>query len=199
MRWPYAYHLTSTTNLPYLQATGIIYSARELCGRFDQNPDEFLNNRRAVGLVVAKDGVSVHIRDQAPLYEANVVFQEGWDFRQLLAALNERCFFWPGTANGPNPYGQRHYARYEAEHPLVLRLAASGLPDELEFCRFNSGSPRWSRGQASPRGPETFRPAAECDFKAGRIVEVTVRQSVALPRTTEYGPSPSGPWTPLFP
>jgi hypothetical protein len=199
MRWPYAYHLTSTANLLYLQSTGALYSARELCVRFDRNPDEVLNNRRGIGLVLAKDGVSVHIRDQAPLYEANVLFEDGWDFRQLLDALNGRCFFWSGTANGPNPYGLRHFARYEGEHPLVLRVPASGLTAELEFCRFNSGSPRWSRGEASPRGPHTFRPAAECDFKVGRIVEVTVRQSVVLPPTTEYGPSPSGPWTPVFP
>lgn len=141
----------------------------------------------------------VELRDQSPLYEANILFKDGWEFRQLLDALNGRCFLWPGNAAGPNAYGMRHYARYRDEDPVILRVPTEALPDALEFCRYNSGSPRWSRGEPSPRGPNTFRPATECDFVVGRIVEVTLPGPVALPKSAECGPSPNGPWTTLFP
>src|SRR5262245_58960363 len=89
-------------------------------------------------------------------------------------------------------------ARYKDEDPVILRVPTDALPDGLEFSRYNSGSPRWSRGEPSPRGHTTFRRAKECDFVVGRIVEVTVPGAVALPSSTECGPSPSGPWTSLF-
>jgi hypothetical protein len=120
----------------------------------------------------------------------------------LLCQLNERVFFWPG---GPDisDYGQRHFERYRAEKPVILRVPTSDLfeanPESVpEFCRFNSGSPRCTKGLGSPRGPSTFIQGTTADFSPGNVVEVTFLESVLLPHSTKVGDSPDGPWRELF-
>jgi hypothetical protein len=81
---------------------------------------------------------------------------------------------------------------------VPTRSVLTGNPDAVvEFCNFNSGSPRWSGGQPSPRGASTFRSASESPFGASEVVEVTFLHGVALPPDTELGASPFGPWTAL--
>jgi len=144
----------------------------------------------------------VSLRDQRPLHRGNLVLGEGWTFEDVVEALNRRVFFWPGTAAGPSDYGERNYARYEGERPAVIRVPTKGLLDshsatEPLFCRFNSGSPRWTGGRASPRGADTFVPADRFQGGVDEVVEITFGTPVTLPSSTEVGFHPGGPWCPL--
>jgi hypothetical protein len=123
----------------------------------------------------------------------------GWNFEDLVEALNERVFFWPGTEHGPIDYGLRHFARYESECPLTIRVRTDDLfeanPRSIpEFCDRNSGSPRYSGGRASPRGPDTFVMASRFTGAPSRVVELTFTGSVRLPEVWQVGTRPDGPW-----
>ena len=124
------------------------------------------------------------LRDQAPLREGNAALDGGWTFADLVEDLNGRVFFWPGTERRPIPDGQRHFERYADESIAVLMVDTTALfaaNGGATFCRYNSGSPRWSGGRPSPRGPGTFVAAADAPFTAGQVVEVTFRNTVVLP------------------
>lgn len=149
------------------------------------------------------DDEIVSIRDQAPLQEGHIRFEGGWQMADLLKTLNDLVFFWPGTAAGPNDYGKRHFERYKAEGPAILRVRFESLvianPASAPlFCKYNSGSPRCSNGQRSPRGPSTFVRESDRDFPPSRVVEVVFRGLVELPEDVEVGEDPSGPWQPMF-
>jgi hypothetical protein len=127
---------------------------------------------------------------------------DDWTFERFIAHLNDRVFFWPGTLNGPISYGSRHFARYEAESPAILRVPTLDVfeanPAVLPlFCRFNSGSPRCTQGRPSPRGAMTFVEAQDAAFRASQVVEVTFAGSVELPATAQLGVRPGGPWQSL--
>jgi hypothetical protein len=149
------------------------------------------------------EGETVLLRDQAPLHAGNMQLDSGWSFARFVRHLNDRVFFWPGGEGGPISYGLRHFGRYESEVPVILRvpfasLVAANPQLELLFCRYNSGSPRWSRGVAAPRGATTFVPAANAVFGPANVVEVTALNGVHLPNDSAQGQHPQGPWTPLF-
>ena len=109
----------------------------------------------------------------------------------LLARLSSLVFFWPGDDTGPIPYGRRHRIGNKwPSNAAALRIPSRELfeslkPNPIFFCPYNSGSPRWSGGQASPRGPHTFLSA--CDFPGTpcTVVEVVVKDSVKLPGGTK--------------
>jgi uncharacterized protein DUF7002 len=120
---PYAYHLTSRNNLPSIVTNRRIDSAATLIlkdGRTD-----LLRRRRPEQVVVKADDHEVSLRDQEPLHRGNVILRGGWSFDDLVEALNSRVFFWPGTADGPNDYGRRHFGRYRVEEPVIVRLRTS--------------------------------------------------------------------------
>lgn len=149
------------------------------------------------------DGEVIRIRDQTPLHKGNLSLPPSWSYEDLVELLNDRVFFWPGDADGPIDYGERHFAKYAGEFPVVLRvptadvLAANpGAPPE--FSRYNSGSPRWSGGRPSPRGPDTFLGVGEFGMPPSRVVEVAFASRVRLPDRTEIADGASGPWQPFF-
>lgn len=198
---PYLCHLTVATNLPAIQAERRIQSAAVLTERACR-PD-LEGARRPTKVPLLHAGVAATLRDQAPLHLANMRLDEGWTFDRFIACLNAHVFFWAGTAQGPIDYGERHFARYATEGPVVLRIpfssmVAANTETELLFCKYNSGSPPWSGGQPSPRGASTFVPTAAAPFRASEVVEVTFCQSVRLPDGCAWGRSTSGPWTNLL-
>lgn len=194
---PFLYHLTASRNLERIRRTRSLEPASVLM-YLAGNPTATSRRRRDhIQLDVA--GEIVHIRDQAPLHAGNVRLEGGWSFDDLVRALNERVFFWPGTERGPISYGVRHFKRYEAEQPLILRVQTEELlaenPDVAPlFCKYNSGSPRCSRGIGSPRGPRTFIAADVAPFHPAACVEVTFAGRVALPQQTFASSAPTGPW-----
>lgn len=158
--------------------------------------------RRPKHVLIRVHGADVQLRDQAPLHAANVAFADGWQLEDLVEALNRRVFFWPGTSRGPNDYGVRHFARYQSEGPVILRTSTAALLRQNQestplFCRFNSGSPRYSGGRASPRGADIFVVADRFCGGLSDVVELTFPNEVRLPIDTEWSCSPSGPWRSL--
>jgi hypothetical protein len=155
-------------------------------------------------LQVERDGQWIWIRDQQPLHEGNIAFEEGWDMPRFLDHIGAHVFFWPGTAGGPVKAGLSHFAQYAKKERLgLLRIPTIELLGENAgltplFSRFNSGAPRWNRGQKGPRGASTFVPASDSSCLPGEVVELVFPGPVRLPRTAEGASSYAGPWTPLL-
>ena len=199
---PYLYHLTDQRNVERIRRTERLYSATYLLKA--ANAHATITERRPNSVGVMVDGEEIWIRDQRPLHAGNVGFEGGWTFEDLLKALNDKVFFWPGTANGPISYGIRHFQRYASEKPALLRLSTSRVATTNNgtsplFCRYNSGSPRWSNGVASPRGPSTFVACTLASFSATSVVECVISEQVLLPPCAEVAAAFDGPWRPLFP
>jgi uncharacterized protein DUF7002 len=198
---PFLYHLTARENIEHIRHVRRLESAAVLARRAGQA--DLLEKRRSGHVAVHVDGTTVLLRDQAPLHSANMQLEPGWTFDRFVRCLNERVFFWPGREDGPIPHGLRHFGRYEAEKPVILRVPFDGLRRANPgfkplFCRYNSGSPRWSRGVAAPRGAATFVRADDASFGPAQVVEVTALHGVDLPAETMCGERPSGPWRLLF-
>jgi hypothetical protein len=197
-RWPYAYHLTSASNLRLIIEARCLLSAAELIAK--AGAAELMSTRRRTHTPIRVDGAEVWLRDQSPLHSANVAFEGGWNFTDLLSELNRLVFFWPGTIDGPNRYGVNHFNRYRHEEAVIIRvstaqLIAANQGAEPMFSAYNSGAPRYSGGKASPRGPSTFV-GADRFSSPSRVVELAFRTSVRLPDSSEVRPLPSSSSTP---
>lgn len=198
---PYLYHLTSRLNRERIRRTKRLHPSSHILAVGGQ--ECLLTVRRRQHVEVQIDGEPVQVRDQAPLHEGNIAFNGGWTFASFIQDLNSRVFFWPGTADRAIDYANRHFARYVDERPIVLRLPVSAVVRrnpglEPMFCKFNSGSPRCSYGNKSPRGPHTFVSCSDAQFNRGQVVEVTFRGTLSLPDECQYADSYDGPWLPLF-
>jgi hypothetical protein len=197
---PYVYHLTARANRARISRTKTLTPAASLLRASGNH--RIVATRRPDSLKIKLNGDIVHVRDQHPLHAGNISFLGKWTFDRLVAEINERVFFWPGSANWVVSYALRHYARYEAEKPLVLRvplaaLLAANVGVEPSFCKFNSGSPRWVAGKASPRGPDTFVNCEKAPFRPSGVVEVTFRSPLKLPADVQVAGSYSGAWRAL--
>lgn len=197
---PYLYHFTARENTEYLRSHRSLLSTNQLLSQTEGGAKPA---RRAARLTARVSGAEVVIRDQAPLYPANIELTGDWSFENLLHSLDSRVFFWPGAEQGPIDYGRRHFQRYETEQPLVLRLPFENLlrenPKRVPYlCKFNSGSPRYVNGRASPRGPDTFMPPNEFSHRPSEVVEITFLDSVKLPKSTECSGHFEGPWNRFF-
>lgn len=198
---PVLYHLTAVDNLERIRHGKLLESAAVLLERAGRS--DLIRVRRPTGERVTVDDAKVHVRDQAPLYAKNAGLLPGWSFEDLIELLNRQVFFWPGDEDGPIGYGERHFGTYADEAPVILRVPFRGIVDANpgnppRFCRYNSGSPRWSGGRPSPRGPDTFLAADVCDYTAGDVVEVTFQDRAVLPPDTQFARGFAGPWHPLF-
>jgi hypothetical protein len=198
---PYLFHLTHRGNLNHIRELARLFPAAVLMERANQI--DLIRSLRRGYRQVSFEGRTIVIRDQDKLHRGNTGVPSGFTFEDLIESLNRRIFFWPGGTAGPISYGQRHYERYEEEHPVILRIDFQSLVDANPsvsplFCRYNSGSPRCFDGKKSPRGPNTFLPAADFHETASKVVEVTFDTEIILPPTTQFGKHPSGPWKKLI-
>lgn len=197
---PYLFHLTADRNVRRIIRTGRLDSAARVLT--EGGRASMIRSKRRQNELVQVGGEVVHVRDQAPLLSGNTALSGGWTFEDFLECLNQKVFFWPGTARGPTSYGRRHYERYRGEVPAIIRIPTGSLFHANQnnpplFCRHNSGSPRCSQGQPSPRSPLTFRTADQVEFSAARVVEVVFEQVAMLPQDAEVSWAPEGPWTKL--
>lgn len=197
---PYLYHLTDRSNLDYIRETSSLLSAAtlmNLAGRTD-----LLRQHRHRHEPITVRNVVIVLRDQAPLYKGNVRLPSGYTFEDFIESLNETVFFWPGSATTPISYGVRHFERYQDERPVILRislrslLAANPTAEPL-YCRYNSGAPRCSYGQKSPRGPDPFLPAWGFSGTPSQVVEVVFQRKIVLPADVEFGSHPERRWRPV--
>jgi hypothetical protein len=197
---PYLYHLTARENLPRIKATQSLVCAASLLSAVGETP--VIRQKRRGMHSVAIAGTKVCIRDQDPLYRGKMALETGWTFEDFIELLNGHVFFWAGLAHQPVGAGLRHFDRYQGEHPVVLRarfadLVAANKEAGPFFCKYNSGSPRVTYGNPSPRGSQTFVPAQAAAFSPSNVVEVVFRRSVTLPVGTERADGYGGPWQPL--
>lgn len=179
---PRLFHLTARMNVAGILGERRLAPTSEFLERAGRM--EMMQSRRREGVIVSVDGKKVHLRDQAPLHEGNVRMDGSWGFGRLVEELNSRVFFWPGRMEGPITSGKNHFGRYRDDDVRVLVIDTASLfaanAARPEFCRFNSGSPRWNAGRAAPRGPKTFVPASSFEGTAGGVIEVTFRTPVTL-------------------
>src|SRR5215469_14330007 len=157
---PYLYHLTAEENIPYIREQMALKSANTLYA--EANEPGRIGVRRVTHQTL-KTGCRV--RDQEPLHAGKIRFATGWGLQDLVQYLDDHVFFWPGWEDGLIQYGRNHFQRYAAEEPVILRvqtseLIAANTDAPPFFCKYNSGAPRCSYGEGSPRGPATFLPAA---------------------------------------
>ena len=197
---PYLFHLTDRDNVSYIRDLRVLHSAAVLMQKAGDR--SYLRQKRRTAIQIAIDHRLVSIRDQRPLHAGNIRFHGGHEFEDVIQLLNERVFFWPGTVDGPIAYGQRHFERYADDQPVILRVSTANLFNANNgaspfYCRYNSGSPRCSKGLGSPRGPDTFVTAASANFTAGKAVEVTFLGQVTLPAQVKISNSVFGPWRSL--
>ena len=199
-RRPCVYHLTSQENLRLIRAQRRIECAARLM--LSAGREELVREKRTEHVSVSIGTDRLSLRDQAPLYAANIAFAEGWSFADLIAALNGLVFFWPGNCERPNDYGMRHFERYRVEAPVVLRVDTAALfraniGVEPLFCSYNSGSPRYSLGRPSPRGPDTFVRSSQFSGPPSKVVEMTFHGGIVLPDECSHAFDLSGPWIAL--
>ena len=189
---PYLFHVTLPGNQTGISQDRFLRPAAQRLG-----VEAYANGPRRTAQIVG-DGVT--LMDQEPLHDGNIAWEGGWNMTRLLEELAARVFFWPGHPDGSiHSFGRRHFARYEGVRAVVMRVPFLDVLRENpgvepHFCKYNSGSPRWSRGQASPRGPATFVRAAECNFPPSEVKEVTFLGPVGLPATLQWRGNPAGPW-----
>jgi hypothetical protein len=198
---PYLYHLTAASNAERIVRTGALQPALALLEQAGLG--ELRRTRRAKSHVLSIDGAAVVIRDQIPLIEANIEFEDGWQLPELVEFLNTRVFVWPGDNRGPIDYGQRHYDRYSGEPLRVFRfqvrsVLAANVGARLLFSRYNSGAARQNQGQRIPRGPRTFLPAGRFSGTCGQVKEAAFDSAIVLPSDTEVGTGTNGPWRATF-
>lgn len=193
----YLYHTTSMRNLERIRATGRLESAEAIMLASSERDSHSLRVPRRGARQVTVGGLAVQLRDQDPLYAGNIRFLQGLDFAAFCQQLNRLVFFWPGTETGPISYGVRHAQRYADEELAFIRVPTAGLfaanpdPGPL-FCRYNSGSPRCTKGKGSPRGPATFQHASAFDGAPSSVVEVVLQSIAKLPASTEWNRSLGG-------
>jgi hypothetical protein len=193
---PYLYHLTATQNLAAIVKELELRCARTQLERAGKSHEVSIKRQDHIELPF-KSGTA-RIRDQKPLIEGAIAFEEGWDLARFVAHVNEHVFFWPGGPSGPVRSGLNHFDRYRVEGPAILRVRTeSMLGANLKFCRYNSGAPRCSGGKYSPRGSRTYLPAREFPGIASEVVEVVAVGACILLGSVEVSFSPTGPWRPL--
>jgi hypothetical protein len=164
---------------------------------------DLLRRRRTRHEPVVVGGAEILVRDQAPLHKGNLQLLDGYSFEDFVESLNRRIFFWPGGPGGPISYGVRHFERYREESPVILRISFQSLlkanpSASPQYCKYNSGSPRCSDGNKSPRGPNTFLSIHDFSGTPSQVVEVTFDREIQLPKDSEFGANPKGPWRPLL-
>jgi|ERR1035437_351471 hypothetical protein len=200
-RRPFLYHLTANTNLSRIRRTGVILSAGKILT--EAGRDDLIRTRRATSVEVRLGAESVHIRDQSPLHLGNMRLQAGWSFDDFVSHLNDHAFFWPGSSAGPSAYGMRHFERYRDDNVRMIRVSSDAFFAANKgaaplFCKYNSGSPRCSNGQPSPRTAATFISADASPFGIGSVVEVTFLHRAVLPEGAQSSGAPAGPWRRLI-
>lgn len=190
---PFLYHLTAASNLSSIIRTREFRCANVLLA--ESGLTSHSSQRRIAHLAVPASNGSTLLRDQKPLIEGAIEFEDGWDMARFVQHVNQHVFFWPGGHQGPIKSGMNRFERYRAERPVLLRFPIACLKQvDLRFSRFNSGAPRCSGGKYSPRGSNTYLPAVDFVGTASEVVEVVVAEACALPATAELSNHPSGPW-----
>lgn len=142
--------------------------------------------RRKRDLTVEVDGEPVVLRDQAPLLEGHIRWEQGWDLSRFVTALNQRVFFWPGRCDRPSSRAGANGAAFlEISGVVAVLVPTDGILDpgvtpKVELSRYNTGGPRTTAGVKSPRGDSTFVSLGAWQGPPSLVREVAVAGSLDL-------------------
>jgi hypothetical protein len=179
---PYLWHYTAAENLKWIKADKRIACANTLIDQASlSDPNMRIWRRkfreRRVQLDLP-DGRTISLREHhASLPEHQGAYEKGWDRESFIeGGLNAYIFFWAGTRDGPSHVNlvQFQAPRYRSEAWVRIpsRVAFSRARAlGVSFTRCNAGSPS-PRGNAEPRGAETFMQRGSFSGTAGDVVEV---------------------------
>jgi len=199
---PYLYHTTSDNNLVGIIGARRLKSAGLLLLESDLYQE--LEIQRLAYYPVMTDHGHAWLQTQRPLHAGNIDFRDSYSLEDVVGMLNSKVFFWPGSKAGPIDYGTRHLdankwpsaaSMLRVRTIDIFRSAASNPP---QFCQYNSGSPRCSKGKKSPRGSNTFSTADYYAKSPGSIKEVVFDDHVDLPVSTEKWDRTIRSWRPIF-
>ncbi|MGV3723356.1 MAG: DUF7002 family protein, partial [Actinomycetota bacterium] len=152
-----------------------------------------ISTRRLQCETVEAAGARYVVRDQRPLQPGNMRLDEGMAFGQFVELLNGLIFFWPGSERGPIEMGLRHFERYSAEQPVILRVEFGALLDANpgvtpKVAKVNSGAPRCNpKTGKGRRGLDTFVVPELFHGAPGEVKEVVFERSLRLPIAMELG------------
>ena|SRR5579872_120730 len=106
---PYLFHLTAQGNLNRILATHVLEPAATLMKIGGWNAPRVAPRRSHQSVEI--DGYVVWVRDQHPLHEKNIGFEDGWNLPRFLAHIDQHVFFWPGKEDGPIKAARNHFER----------------------------------------------------------------------------------------
>jgi hypothetical protein len=191
----FLFHSTSLSNFDEIRRNYSLQSARKLIGNAQSNIS--LCSRRLQRTVCG----DVTLQSQRTLIEKNVTWEAGCSLDNFVELLNGYVFFWPGTMRGPVNNGRYHFTSKDGPgDAVILRVPSRHVLNEAtraRFSRYNSGSPRWAHGKASPRGSNTFCSPNTFAGTASEVVEVVIEECVSLPPSTQYARTLDGDWASL--
>jgi hypothetical protein len=178
---PMLFHITAASNIESIRSECALHSAKIL-------DPELAPERRIKERIIIRGKHAATLRDQLPLQEGYVTFDGGWRLTDLIAALNERVHFWPGTEEAPHAAGRALFQAYSDQRVLRISfwdLLLANPHSTPYFCKYNSGGPRTVRGQRSPRGPDTFLVEQQWTYTCSDVKEVSFLGSVRLSENTK--------------
>jgi hypothetical protein len=193
---------TSTTaeNLRGIMSSRLLVSASDLLHREDAIPS---SKRRTTPQRLAASRCEYWLQTQKCLHAGTIQFESEWNLDRFVTRLNSLVFPWPGDDFGPIEYGRRHLKKNDwPSRAVAIRVPTRALflaneENAPRFCRYNSGSPRFSGGKASPRGANTFVCRNNFQGTLSDVKEVVFEQAASLPPETQCSDADLGHWTPL--
>jgi hypothetical protein len=200
-RWTHCYHVTATMNLRSICHLGLLLPATTLFRL--TNREDLLNGRRTQDVRLQLRGLQVLVRNQIPLDPDSIDVCLPETFESYVACLNERVFFWPGTASGPTEDGVKMFQPTFGVNSAIIRIPScslfesnAGTLPHLSTC--NTGAVWIMNGEKSRRGGCVFQNLASFEDSPGKIEEISIVGPVNLPDDSEYSPRFGESWRSLF-
>ena len=181
--FPVLWHVTPAVNVERIRRTKVLESAAALMSA--AGDQRWLRQKRPWNVPLDVAGESVLLRNQRPLHDGHIAWEDGWNRARLLEELNKRVFFWPGDDRLPTKRARRNVEHFLASGDyVVLRLpfaAVRSTPGvRIEYCRCNTGAPRTVNRQKAVRGPSIFKTQESWEEPASKVREVAVVHQVPL-------------------
>lgn len=191
----YVFHQTAPENVARIRRLKKLSTSAELLALAGQPPST-APRPEALTLDVASEPVV--LRGQAPLLaKGQLALADGFTMPDLVKLLDAHVYFWLAATADEAPQGAGKKSSGEARLRIALAdlIAANPSRGPL-FCRYTSGGPRASQGEASPRGPDLFQGIVEFE-QMDQLNEMVFKGTVNLPASTMVSVD-GGKFVPLF-
>lgn len=199
-RWPFCYHVTFTLNVALIREAGVLYSAQTLLRSAGHSEHR---RRRGADMTVQIGDQLVVLRNQRALDPSALSLPPECSVDDYVMFLNQRAYFWPGTAGGPVDDGVRMLASHVNGWPAaIIRVPSTSLVDAnshvmLQVADCNTGASWIERGRKSYRAPRRSQPIEAYSGDPESITEVSFCHAARLPRCAQIAASYRGGWESL--